>query len=97
MVERQNIFPEGLSKRVVKGQLLYAPVVTVVPGKIVFLSGILSRNSKGEIVGKGDNMPIAGLIPIIAFFTYLSLNEAFRHDRLIQQGREDEVLDEMYK
>ncbi len=50
-----------------------------------------------EIVGKGDNMPIAGLIPIIAFFTYLSLNEAFRHDRLIKQGRSDEVLDEMYK
>ena len=50
-----------------------------------------------EIVGKGDNMPIAGLIPIIAFFTYLSLDEAFRHDRLIRQGRADEVLDEMYK
>jgi hypothetical protein len=50
-----------------------------------------------EIVGKGDNMPIAGLIPIIAFFTYLSLDEAFRHDRLIRQGREDEILDEMYK
>jgi hypothetical protein len=49
------------------------------------------------IVGKGDNMPIAGLIPIIAFFTYLSLDEAFRHDRLIRQGREDEILDEMYK
>jgi hypothetical protein len=49
------------------------------------------------IVGKGDNMPIAGLIPIITFFTYLALDEAFRHDRLIKQGREDEVLDEMYR
>jgi 2-iminobutanoate/2-iminopropanoate deaminase len=26
----------------------------VVPGKLVFLSGILSRNSQGEIVGRGD-------------------------------------------
>ena len=50
-----------------------------------------------DIVGKGDNMPIAGLIPIITFFTYLTLDEAFRHDRLIRQGRGDEVLDEMYK
>jgi hypothetical protein len=50
-----------------------------------------------QIVSKGDNMPIAGLIPIIIFFTYLSLDEALRHDRLIKQGREDEVLDEMYK
>ena len=49
------------------------------------------------IVGKGDNMPIAGLIPIITFFTYLALDEALRHDKLIKQGREDEVLDEMYK
>src|SRR6185437_11764409 len=54
MVERQNVFPEGLSKRVVKGHVLYAPVVTVTPGKLVFVSGILSRNAKGEIVGKGD-------------------------------------------
>src|SRR5258708_32863067 len=50
-----------------------------------------------EIVGKGDNMPIAGLIPIIAFFTWLALREGFRHDRLIAQGPEDEILDEMYK
>ena len=26
------------------------------------------------IVGKGDNMPIAGLVPIIIFFTYLHRN-----------------------
>ena len=49
------------------------------------------------IVSKGDNMPIAGLIPIIVFFTWLSLKEAFRHDRLIEEGREEEILDEMYK
>jgi len=54
MIERQNIFPEGMPKRVVKGHLLYTPVVTVAPGKLVFVSGILSRNAKGEIVGKGD-------------------------------------------
>ena len=54
MVERQNIFPEGMPKRVVNGHLLYTPVVTVVPGRLVFVSGILSRNAKGEIVGKGD-------------------------------------------
>lgn len=50
-----------------------------------------------KMVSKGDNMPIAGLMPLIVFFTYLSLAEAFRHDRLIRQGREDEILDEMYK
>jgi 2-iminobutanoate/2-iminopropanoate deaminase len=29
-------------------------VVTVVPGRLVFVSGILSRNAKGDIVGKSD-------------------------------------------
>ena len=53
-VERENIFPAGLPKRIVKGHVLYAPVVTVVPGKLVLLSGLLSRDSNGEIVGKGD-------------------------------------------
>jgi hypothetical protein len=67
-----------------------------------FIAWALSKEWRGweyilQIVSKGDNMPIAGLIPIIIFFTYLSLDEAFRHDRLIKQGREDEVLDEMYK
>ena len=74
-------------------------LLTVVAGVIAWYS---TRTWEGweyilQIVGKGDNMPIAGLIPIITFFTYLALDEAFRHDRLIKQGREDEVLDEMYK
>ena len=43
-----------MPKRIVNGHLLYTPVVTVVPGKLVFVSGILARNSRGEIVGKGD-------------------------------------------
>jgi 2-iminobutanoate/2-iminopropanoate deaminase len=54
MVERANIFPDTLSKRVVGGHVLYAPVVTVVPGKLVFVSGLLARNEHGEIVGKCD-------------------------------------------
>jgi hypothetical protein len=77
-------------------------LVTVLLLVVGFVSWYMTRTWNGweyilEIVGKGDNMPIAGLIPVIAFFTYLALDEAFRHDRLIKQGREDEVLDEMYK
>jgi hypothetical protein len=79
--------------------LLAVTVLSIVGG---YLSWAGTRSWSGweyilQIVGKGDNMPIAGLIPIIIFFTYLSLDEAFRHDRLIKQGREDEILDEMYK
>lgn len=53
-LQRENIFPDNLPKRIVGGHLLYAPVVTVVPGKLVFLSGMLSRDANGNIVGKGD-------------------------------------------
>jgi 2-iminobutanoate/2-iminopropanoate deaminase len=53
---RQNCFPEGLSKRVVGGHVLYAPVVTVPLGEhtLVFVSGLLARNQAGDIVGSGD-------------------------------------------
>jgi hypothetical protein len=79
--------------------LYVVTVLTVIAGVV---SWYATRSWDGweyivSIVGKGDNMPIAGLIPIIIFFTYLSLSEAFRHDRLAKEGREDEILDEMYK
>jgi enamine deaminase RidA (YjgF/YER057c/UK114 family) len=54
MTKRENLFPETLSKRIVGGHVLYAPVVTVVPGRLVFVSGLLARNRDGEIIGKGD-------------------------------------------
>jgi hypothetical protein len=42
-----------MPKRIVKGHVLYTPVVTVVPGKLVFVSGILSRNSQGRDCRQG--------------------------------------------
>jgi 2-iminobutanoate/2-iminopropanoate deaminase len=53
---RRSVFPDGLSKRVVQGKTLYAPVVSYDLGKhtLVFVSGLLARNANGEIVGVGD-------------------------------------------
>lgn len=53
---RRNTFPSGLSRRVVGGHVLYAPVVTFDLGThtLVFVSGLLARNAAGEIVGRGD-------------------------------------------
>jgi 2-iminobutanoate/2-iminopropanoate deaminase len=53
-IQRDNIFPKELSKRVVGDHVLYAPVVSVVPGRLILLSGLLARNDAGNIVGKGD-------------------------------------------
>lgn len=53
---RQNVYPEGLSKRVVNGKLLYSPVVSYELGshKLILVSGLLARDASGAIVGVDD-------------------------------------------
>ena len=53
---RNNVFPSRLSKRVVGGHVLYAPVVAFDLGThtIIFVAGLLARNQSAEIVGQGD-------------------------------------------
>ena len=51
---RENVFPPQMPKRLVNGVAVYAPVVTVVPGKLIFLSGMLARDNDGNLVGKND-------------------------------------------
>jgi len=50
-----------------------------------------------EIVTKPDNIPIVGMLILVLFFTWLGLREAFKHDKLIEQGKEDEIPHEMWK
>jgi hypothetical protein len=42
-----------------------------------------------------DNIPIVGLMVLLFFFTFLALREARKNDQLIEQGREDEILEHM--
>ncbi len=42
-----------------------------------------------------DNIPIVGLMVLLFFFTYLALREARKNDQLIEQGRENEILERM--
>lgn len=53
-LERKNLFPDTLYRRVVGGHLLYAPVVTVRGGVTVYVSGLVSRDKHGNVIGKGD-------------------------------------------
>jgi 2-iminobutanoate/2-iminopropanoate deaminase len=53
-LERKNLFPDTLYRRVVGGHLLYAPVVTVRGGTTVYVSGLVSRDKQGNVIGKGD-------------------------------------------
>lgn len=42
-----------------------------------------------------DNIPIVGLMVLLFFFTYLGLREARKNDKLLNEGREDEILERM--
>ena len=48
-----------------------------------------------HILSLPDNIPIVGLMVLLFFFTYLGLREARKNDRLIEQGRENEILERM--
>ena len=50
-----------------------------------------------EILTKPDNIPIAGLLVLVIFFSWLGLREAFKNDKLIEQDKKDDVLKEMWK
>ena len=47
------------------------------------------------ILTKPDNIPIVGLMILLFFFTYLGFREARKNDKLVDEGREDEVLGKM--
>jgi len=48
-----------------------------------------------EILLKPDNIPIAGMLVLVFFFTWVALRQAFVNDRLAEEGREDEILKAM--
>ena len=50
-----------------------------------------------EIVTKPDNIPIVGMLILVIFFSWLGLRQAFRNDKLIEEGKEDQISNEMWK
>ena len=50
-----------------------------------------------EIVTKADNIPIVFMLVLVLFFTWVGFKQALRNDRLIEQGREEEILKEMQR
>ena len=50
-----------------------------------------------EIVTKPDNIPIVAMLILVIFFTWIGLRQAFRNDQLIEEGREDDIPNEMWK
>jgi hypothetical protein len=48
-----------------------------------------------DILLKPDNIPIAAMLILVLFFTWVALKQALLNDRLIEEGREDEILQHM--
>jgi 2-iminobutanoate/2-iminopropanoate deaminase len=53
-INRRNIQPDALHVRRVDNRVLYSHVVSVEPKRLIFVSGQLSRDQHGNIVGRGD-------------------------------------------
>ncbi len=43
------------------------------------------------IVTKGDNIPIVGMLLAVFFLTWVALSEARKNDRLIKEGKKEEI------
>jgi 2-iminobutanoate/2-iminopropanoate deaminase len=54
MIQLDRIQPEGLPIRRLNGHVLYSHVVAVASGRTIYVSGQLSRDEDGNIVGVGD-------------------------------------------
>jgi enamine deaminase RidA (YjgF/YER057c/UK114 family) len=78
-MERKNLFPDTLYRRVVSGHLLYAPVVVVKGGTTIFVSGLASRDKEGNVIGKGD---MAAQIRQVGENLRLSLEAPARRSRI---------------
>jgi hypothetical protein len=50
-----------------------------------------------EILTKPDNIPIVAMLILVIFFTWLGLREGLKNDKLIEEGKEDEISQQMWK
>lgn len=50
----RRLLPDGLYKRALGGQVLYAHVVVPSKRRVVYIAGQLARTADGTIVGRGD-------------------------------------------
>jgi hypothetical protein len=50
-----------------------------------------------EILTKPDNIPIVAMLILVIFFTWLGMKQAFKNDKLAEDGKEDEIRNQMWK
>jgi hypothetical protein len=49
------------------------------------------------IATQPDNIPIIGMLFLVLFCLGWAMKQAFRNDRLIEQGQRDRIFEKMYR
>ena len=58
----------------------------ILNASMIFLGASMTDYDFRQIVGKPDNVPIVGMLFLVGYFTWLSLQKAVENDRRIAQG-----------
>lgn len=69
-----------------------AIAATDVAGPTLLSEAPTSWDNLRLIITKPDNIPIILMIILVSFYTGLALRDARKHDRLIAEGRKNEIL-----
>ncbi|HEU4639133.1 MAG TPA: hypothetical protein VFS84_09790, partial [Candidatus Binatia bacterium] len=66
-------------------------------GCLTFMDEASGLQNFLAIVTKPDNIPIVGMLILVIFFSWIGLRQAFKNDQLVEQGKEDQIANEMWK
>src|SRR5271157_963121 len=77
------------------GTRLLAPIIQYPAG--VSMEHVTGLQQFLHILTQPDNIPIMGMMVLVLFFTYIGFKQARRNDQLIEQGKRDQIIEEMRK
>jgi len=64
---------------------------------ILYVVGMVLSKDFLNIVSKPDNVPIAAMLLIVEFFTWLALKQAARNDEFTRAGERGKIYEEMIR
>ncbi len=85
-----SAFPEGIQEAKI---VLSISLITVVAAT----HQMTAWESFVAIISKPDNMPVAGALALVLLSTWIAFRQARHNDKLIAEGRRDEILSDMRK
>jgi undecaprenyl pyrophosphate phosphatase UppP len=72
---------------------LYLMVVTIA----LMIIGIVASENFSAIILKPDNIPIAAMLVIIEFFTWVAFKQAAQNDEYTRKGERQKIYEDMIR